>query len=174
MSQPAKAQLAFPPSLVSHADLSKLLRELEEVDNSLESQRARSGKKVALQLPSVSKMLGDLLTVNQIDLTNDHIRMELRTNLRKLKDHAPVIHMTFAAEGDPASMQQITAWARKELHPQVLISAGLQPSLIGGVYVRTPNHVHDFSLRAHLQSSREIIVKSLDALTQNVMKGAQQ
>lgn len=174
MSQAAPVKLAFPPSLVSHADLSKLLRELEEVDNFLESQRARNGMKATLQLPSVSKTMSDLLTINQIELTNDHIRMELRTNLRKLKDHAPVIHMTFAAEGDPASMQQIAAWVRKELHPQALISAGLQPSLIGGVYIRTPNHVHDFSLRAHLQSSRQVIVQSLDALTARVMGSPQQ
>lgn len=173
MSQPAQAQLAFPPSLVGHADLSKLLRELEEVDNNLEAQRARSGKKTGAQLPVLSRVLSDLLASNKIDLANDHVRMELRTNLRKLKDHAPTIHMTFAAEADPESMQQVVAWVRKELHPQALITAGLQPALIGGVYVRTPNHVHDFSLRAHMESSREVIVKSLDSLLAGVQGGVQ-
>ena len=170
MSQPQAVQILFPPSLVSHADLAKLLRELEGVDNYLESQRARSGGKSAgVQLPAMSKALSDLLEINKIELANDHTRMELRTTLRKLKDHAPVIHMTFAAESDPASMQQIVGWIRHELHPQALVTVGLQPSLIGGVYIRTPNHVHDFSVRAHMQNSREIIVKALDG----VMSGAQ-
>jgi F0F1-type ATP synthase delta subunit len=72
--------------------------------------------------------------------------------------------MTFSTEVDPESMQYLTAWVRRELHPQALISIGLQPSLVAGVYVRTPNHVHDLSVRAFMKDSRRIIVEALDQL----------
>jgi F0F1-type ATP synthase delta subunit len=159
------ATFILPSALVGRADLSRLLRELEALDNDLESQRARShSKTVAYQLPNMSQTLSEFLETNKIDIANDHDRMDLRTQLRKLKDHAPVVHLTFATDTDPDSLQQVVAWIRSQLHPQALMSIGLQPSLIGGVYIRTPNHVHDFSMRAHMKDSRIIIVQALDAL----------
>lgn len=168
MSETA-VQYAFPPALTGRADLSRLLRELEVIDNDLESQRARAtDKSQGYHLPTMSQAMSDFLELNKVDMANDHARMQLTTNLRKLKDRAPVIHMTFATEADPQSLGQIVAWARKELHPQALISVGLQPSLIGGVYVRTPNHVHDYTIRANMKKSREILTKDIASLVRGV------
>ena len=89
--------------------------------------------------------------------------MGLKEQVRKLKEHAPIIHMTFAVEADPESLSQLVAWIRQEIHPQALISDGLQPSLVGGVYMRTPNHVHDFSVRRLLADKRDIIAHELEA-----------
>jgi hypothetical protein len=165
---PAPAPIQFPSALIGRSELARLLRELETLDNELESQRARShGEKVGYHMPNMSRALDDFLTVNKIDVANDHARMEIRATLRKLKEHAPVVHMTFATDADPESLQQIVAWIRKELHPQALISVGLQPALIGGVYIRTPNHVHDLSLRSHMKDSRSVIVEALDALARS-------
>jgi F0F1-type ATP synthase delta subunit len=90
--------------------------------------------------------------------------MALKERMRVLKDKAPIIHMTFAAEADPDFLQQLAAWVRQEIHPQALISTGLQPALVGGVYMRTPNHVHDFSVRSLLQGKRDIIAHELEGL----------
>jgi G3E family GTPase len=159
------AQFSIPPSVVSRADMTRLVRELELVDDELEAQKARrQGESGHYRLPNMSQALSDFITLNKVDIADDHVRMDLKALLRKLKDHAPVLHMTFATEADPESMQYLMTWVRRELHPQALISVGLQPSLIGGVYVRTPNHVHDMSLRTHMKDSRKIIVEALDKL----------
>lgn len=164
MSAPG-VQYALPATVVSRADMTRLVRELETVDNELEQQKARrQGSSGNYRLPGLSQALSDFLSANQLDIANDHVRMDVKTGLRKCKDHAPVMHMTFSTEVDPESMQYIAAWVRKELHPQALISVGLQPSLIAGVYVRTPNHVHDFSVRASMKDSRHLIVEALDKL----------
>ena len=81
-----------------------------------------------------------------------------------MKDKVPVIHMTFAVQADPTSLQQIVQWLRSSVHPQVVISVGLQPSLVAGVYMRTPNHVRDLSLRTLLTGQHEVLVKELEAL----------
>jgi F0F1-type ATP synthase delta subunit len=164
----APAPFVFPSALIGRADLARLLRELENLDNDLESQRARNRDKAeGYHMPNMSRALSDFLETNKIDAANDHARMELTKQLRKLKDHAPVIHMTFASDADPESLQQLVGWIRSELHPQALLSVGLQPSLVGGVYIRTPNHVHDFSVRAHMKDSRKLIVEALDALSRS-------
>ena len=161
----ATVQYRLPSAVVSRADMTRLVRELEGVDNELEQQKARhQGESGHYRLPAMSKALSEFLEENKLDVSNDHLRMDIKAQLRKLKDHAPVMHMTFSTEVDPESLQYITKWIRHELHPQALVSVGLQPNLVAGVYVRTPNHVHDLSVRAFMKDSRKLIVEALDQL----------
>ena len=92
------------------------------------------------------------------------MRVALKEWLHVLKDKAPIIHMTFAVDVDTEVLQKLTAWVRDNAHPQGLITVGLQPSLVGGVYIRTPNHVHDFSMRSLLQNKRDVLVKALEGV----------
>jgi hypothetical protein len=156
----------FPPALVTRADLARLVREIEDIDNDLEAQKARNhaSGQTGYRLPSMSRPLADFMELNKIDATNDQARMHLKEQMRVLKDKAPIMHMTFATEADPKSLQQLMAYLRQEIHPQTLLSVGLQPSLVGGAYVRTPNHVHDFSLRARMAQQRGLIMQELEAL----------
>jgi hypothetical protein len=164
VSTPA-VQYKLPAAIVSRADMTRLVRELEGLDNELEQQKARhKGESGHYQLPAMSKALSEFLEDNKLDVSSDHVRMDLKAQLRKLKDHAPIMHMTFSTEVDPESMQYLAAWIRRELHPQALISVGLQPNLIAGAYVRTPNHVHDLSVRAFMKDSRHLMIEALDQL----------
>jgi len=61
-------------------------------------------------------------------------------------------------------LQELVLWFRKSVNKQTLLEVGLQPALVGGVYIRTPNHVHDFSLRSKLQGQRELLMTELGAL----------
>lgn len=156
-------QYVLPAAVVRKADLARLLREIETLDSELEAQKVRSkGEKVSYRLPNISQGLGDFLDQNKLDITDDQGRMELVEHLRKLKDQAPIVHMTFATEADPESLEKLVAYMRQELHPQTLLSVGLQPSLVAGAYVRTPNHVHDFSVRAMLKEKRGVIAQDLE------------
>jgi len=73
--------------------------------------------------------------------------------------------MTFAVEADAQSLQQIVQWLRSSVHPQAVLAVGIQPGLVAGVYMRTPNKVHDLSMRAALKKGRSIIAKELEALS---------
>jgi len=165
MSQVAAAPtFVFPPALVTRADLARLVREVEAVDNEFEAQKARNHAtgQAGYRTPTMSRSLADFLDINKLDIMQDQGRMLLKEQLRALKDKAPVIHMTFAVEADPMSLAQLVTYLRTEIHPQTLLSVGLQPSLVGGAYMRTPNHVHDFSMRELLASKRSVITQSLE------------
>lgn len=165
MSELAATTYVLPPALVTRADLARLVREVEALDNDLEAQKARNHAtgQTGYHMPTVSRGLSDFVELNKLDLGNDQARMLLKERMKVMKDKAPIVHMTFAIEADPASLQYLVAYMRKELHPQALISVGLQPSLVGGVYLRTPNHVHDFSLRAKLAENRGVIQQDIEA-----------
>ena len=161
-------QYVLPAALISRADLARLVREIETVDGELEAQKVRArGQHVSYKLPNMSRGLSDFVEQNKLDFTDDHGRMRLVEQLRKLKDHAPVVHMTFATEADIESLQYLTAYMRREFHPYTLLSTGLQPNLVAGAFVRTPNHVHDFSIRAALKGKRAVIAGDLERLVNN-------
>jgi G3E family GTPase len=153
----------LPPALTGRSELARLVREVESLDGELEAQKVRArGQQVAYKLPSTSKALSDFLEQNKVDITNDHKRMVLVEQLRKLKDHAPVVHLTFAADADPESLEYLVGYMRRELHPYTLLSVGLQPGLVAGAYMRTPNHVHDFSIKKLMAGKRGVIAADLE------------
>lgn len=164
----APADFVLPSNVVTKGDVSRLVSDLERVDNELTSISVR--KKVGSREqphPGMSDQLADFLDQNSLELDDSHERTELIKTLRRLKDSVPVIHMTFASIADYDSLQKLVDWFRESVHPQAVIEVGLQPALIGGVYLRTPNHVHDFSLRGILDGQHDLLVKELRALRGN-------
>lgn len=157
--------LKLPSSIVSKLDLSRLVTEAERVDNELTevSIRSKAGGE-SIPSPAKSAQLNDFLQTNNLSFDDDHRRGEIISAMRRLKDLAPVVTMTFAVVADTESLEQLTQWLRDSVHPQVLIASGLQPALIAGVYLRTPNRVQDFSLRTKLKNGRGLLVEKLEAL----------
>lgn len=157
------ADFTIPPSVVSRIDLSRLVSEVERVDGELTAEAVRAGEKtVTSSGVGVSSALTDFLSQNNLSLNDSTARSSLIKQLRLLKNKAPVIHMTFASTADQESLQELVAWVRSEVHQQAVISVGLQPDLVAGVYVRTPNHVHDLTLKAKLEGQRELLLKELE------------
>jgi hypothetical protein len=159
------ADFILPSSIVSKIDVSRLVDEMERVDNDLTAAavRAKTGSQESTGLV-LSEQLTDFLNQNNLKPTTNHERTALIAQLRMLKDKVPVIHMTFAVAADRESLQQLTQWLRSSVHPQAVIAVGLQPALVAGVYLRTPNQVHDLSLRAMLDGNHQVLVKDLEAL----------
>ncbi len=161
-----QANYVLPASIITKLDVSRMISQVEAADNALTSAdvRAKAGAP-AEATPAVSQHLEDFLSANQLQLGDSQQRSQLIAGLRQLKDQLPVVHMTFAAPADPESLQQMASWLRKSVHPQAVIAVGLQPGLIGGVYVRTTNHVHDLSVRAQLAGHRDLLKKEIEALS---------
>lgn len=155
----------LPPTVVTKVDVSHLVSEIERVDNELTTiaVQAKAGAGQQSQL-ALSPQLTDFMNHNKLRPNNSGERTELIKQMRLLKDNVPTIHMTFAVEADAQSLQQLAAWLRSSVHPQAVIAVGLQPGLIAGVYLRTPNQVRDLSLRAMLKGGRGLLLKDLEAL----------
>jgi len=165
MSEAAVPVVTLPATLIGRVDLSRLVREVESVDNDFEVQKVRDHKAAdGLSIPMMSRSLSDFLELNKIDITDPQARMTLKHQLGVMKDKSPTIRMVFASEPEPQSVQQLVAWIRQEIHPGALLTIGLQPGIIGGVYMRTPNHVHDFTVRTLLAGKRDLIRSELEAV----------
>ncbi len=161
-----QTEMILPASVVSKLDVARLVREVEQLDRDLTTiaARAKVGQSTEWQ-PILSSQLSDLLAHNPLDLASAPQRQAFLQRLRRAKDNVPVIHMTFATTADQQSLQELVAWLRRSVHPQAVIAIGLQPDLVGGVYLRTTNHVHDLSVRAQLAGHRDIIAREVEAIS---------
>lgn len=158
-------EFLLPSNVVSLLDVSRLASEFEQVDSELTTAATRNKNGAQKQdKPVLSDQLTDFLRVNKLELDDGRERTRLIKQLRLLKGSVPVIHMTFAVTADRASLQQLVDWLRTSVDPQSVIEVGLQPALVAGVYMRTPNHVHDFSMRALLEGKHDSLVEQLEAL----------
>lgn len=161
----AKNKFLLPDNVVSRADISRLVRELETLDAELTAMAVRAGVGVAGQTaPRLSEGLAAFLTLNKLDLKDSHRRGELVESLRKLKDHVPIVHLTFAGTADQESLAKLVSWLRKSVDSQAVIEVGLQPDLVAGVLVRTENKILDLSLRNAMRGHTSALVKQLEAL----------
>jgi F0F1-type ATP synthase delta subunit len=69
--------------------------------------------------------------------------------------------MSFASEPSAKSLGTLVDWLRTNIHPQVVVSVGIQPSIAAGCIVRTPNRQYDFSLRQSLDMKTEVFTSNL-------------
>jgi len=155
----------LPANVVTKVDVSRLVSEVERVDNIMTASAVRT--KIGseeLPVPVMSDQLTDFLSANTLDLQTSKSRSDLIKQLRTLKDKVPVLNMTFSVTADAESLQKLVAWVRESVHPQAIIAVGLQPALVAGVYLRTPNHVHDLSLRHMLDGRHGLLVEELESL----------
>lgn len=162
--QSGAKELKLPLSIVTRQDVARIALEFEAVDGTMQQERIRAGDGSAPHVPVMSKGLTETLGLNDYDLLASTDHSDFLHDLRRLKDDAPIIHLTFASEPEIELQQRLTEWARTNLHPQALVTIGLQPGLIGGVVVRTPNRIFDFSIRQYMKDTRSLLAKDLEAL----------
>lgn len=156
-------QLILPPTITGRSEISRLLLEIEAVDYDFEAQTIRTPD-APLVVPPISRRLQQLAEINTVAIEDMKERKHLIDQLRSAKDKAPVLHIAFALEPEPAILSQLVAWIRQNLHPVALVTVGIQPGLVGGCVIRTPDHIYDFSFRNHLRSAQPMLTERLRAL----------
>lgn len=155
-------QLVLPDKLISGADLSRLVREFSALDESLRQVMIRSPGQ-ATSLARSSRLMEELATANGVSLLDTGQRAGLRNDLQAYANHPVRIHISFAAEPSPYFSSRIVIWLRRNIHPQIVLEIGLQPSLVVGCAVRTDTKVLDMSLRQRFRDHRHIIIDKLAA-----------
>lgn len=156
------ANAVLTPLLISPSDLKRTRRELELLDDVLHQAALRQGGK-AVKLPTTSRILDELARDSDLNLLKKTDRDRLVKFLQLLMQKAPVVHISFASEPSGAFLSKLIVWLRANIHPQIFMSVGLQPSIAAGCIVRTANRQFDFSLRQSLQNQTAALSASLRA-----------
>lgn len=150
----------LPVQIVSKADIVRVQRELEALNDQMHQSEIRKGGEPT-QLPKVSAMTAKLAEATGVNLLHEEERKKLLNLAKKIHKTAPVIHISFAASPSADFLGKIIEWFRTEIHTTVLVQVGLQPSIAAGCIIRTPNKQFDFSLRQYLQQKQELLFEMI-------------
>jgi F0F1-type ATP synthase delta subunit len=154
------ANPTLTPLIASPSDLRRTRRELEALDEFLRQSSLRQGGK-EVKMPTVSRIMEDLATDSDLNLLKKTDRERLMKFITLLIQKAPVVHMTFASEPSAKAMAKLISWMRENLHPQIVVSIGVQPSIAAGCMLRTTNRQFNFTLREALDDQTENFIKNL-------------
>jgi hypothetical protein len=161
-----KRNIALPNFITGSVDIGRLLREIEAIDDSfLQLKLRKSG--VNVKMPKTSLLMDRLISYYGLNLIHEKDRQELSKYLESVKTSSPGLHMSFSTDPSPAFLESIVSWLRANIHPEVLLSVGLQPTICVGSIVRTNNKYFDFSLSQNMKNSKKIL---LDKLAEDLQK----
>ena len=152
--------LQLPLQVASPVDVGRLMRELEAIDGLL-SQAALRKEGHELKLPKTTNLMEQTIQLNKLNLADPEQRQELTTFLSHVKSKAPLLHMSFSADPPTQFIEHLLTWLRKELHPSILVTIGLQPNIGAGCIVRSTNKYFDFSLRQDFAKKRNLLLEKL-------------
>lgn len=153
----APTTLKLPIVIGTKSDLGRLLRELMAVEEFL-SQAAVREPGTAVTMPKISKAMQELATVNQVNLLDAGQRGRLLEEVTQCREHAPLLHMSFAVEPSASFVQKMVVWLRDNIDPHALLQVGLQPDIAAGCTLRTRNKYYDLSLRKAMTKHRHELV----------------
>ena len=155
-------ELNLPTAISTRHDLAHVYRELRNFYDMMIQSVMRHENPV--KYPPISDSLRQLAIANQLDLRDERTCEQLIEKLGQLKSNAPSIHISFPVEPSREALDKLIGWLRTEVDKSIVISVGLQPSIAVGIVVRTPNRQFDFSLRKHLENSREKLKEAISSV----------
>lgn len=159
---PDRSSLNLPLSIAQPVDVALVLHELNIIDEHLNQVAIKSPDK-QIHVKTSAK-LTELISLNNIELTNEAERTRIIKYLNELHLNAPTINISFGSEASEPFIQKITQWFREQVDPESLIIIGLEPSIGIGSIVRTTNKVFDFSLKNQLKSTRNQLLDRIKQL----------
>lgn len=152
--------LTLPLMVASPADVGRLIHELELINDGLLQLGLRAGGS-EIKLPATSHMMDQIIQANKLNLLQKADLDGLKQFLTAVKQQSPVLHISFSADPSPSFIEKLMAWLRREIHPSVLLTSGLQPNIGAGCIVRTANKQFDFSLRQDFLKKRDLLLSQL-------------
>ncbi len=155
-------ELTLPVSVVGPTDVGRLIRELEAIDDAILQLNLRKEGAPETKLPKTSKLMDQIVHVNRLNLLKRHGQGWLETipgrgqrSSRRscISASVPTRRQRF--------LDKLMSWLRREIHPSVLLTIGLQPNIGAGCIVRTTNKQFDFSLRQDFANKRDLLLRQI-------------
>ena len=130
----AESSLQLTPDIITALELNRVIRELENLDDFLHQANIRTPGS-SMSLPKTTKLLEGLAEANGFSLLDTVHRKHLIGKLRNLKLKVKKVHISFAVEPSPRVIRKIVLWMRENIHPQVVVEIGVQPTISVGCIV---------------------------------------
>ncbi|MEI7683306.1 MAG: F0F1 ATP synthase subunit delta [Candidatus Saccharibacteria bacterium] len=152
----------LPLSIVTPADVTDCLSDLSQYQKSVQNNHLvhKVGGATKPAVTELSQPAIDLLGVGEKLPTNEDI-IQAMDYLAALHKQPLVLHLTVVAELPLKGQVAIAEWFRDSCHPEALLSFSVNSQIGGGIKVRTPYHLHDYSYASQLEANKKDLIKEL-------------
>jgi hypothetical protein len=82
-------------------------------------------------------------------------RIEILTGVKKDLTDLPLLKMTLAIKPDSATIDVLSAWARKNITADVILDLSYDPAIIAGAQISWKGKYGDFSLRKKIEGYKD-------------------
>ncbi len=148
----------FPNGVYSVDQILAISEELHAYANELAAQRHGSPAGGPISLSPRAEAVLELLPQDKRD---DASVEQWRMELEKLANTAPTVTLVLAAAATPGLKQELVGWLRENVHPYLLVNFRVNPDIVGGIVIRSVNHVYDCSFRKALLAHPENFTRLL-------------
>lgn len=152
------SNLTLPSQIAGPTEIGRLIREVDDIGEALLQLGLREGG-TKTKMPQTSRLMDQLIEVNELNLLHDADRKFLRERLELIRQQAPILHMSFSSDPPAAFVEKLVSWLRQEIDPEALLTVGLQPNLGAGSILRTTNRYFDLSLRKNFENKRQLLTE---------------
>ncbi len=118
---------SLPDSIISLDDLKHLIDDLEK-DKSL-----------------IPQTVQDFWQANPRLSNNSKHRNHIVTQLKQLLHQTPSSTCIFAQDPDQDFLGELISWLRTNIYQYIFLEVQIDPMLTGGMVLRTPQHIYDWS-----------------------------
>jgi len=157
-------EIKLPTSIVSLNDLMDLIAEISSYlswynHQQIKSKVSKKASKDQYNLsPTAANLIRDSLANKQI--TSKDIE-SLIAKLKQLKDKSTTVTITLAAIPSPGIKKTLTSWCRDNISDKALINFNFNREILGGMVIKTNNHIYDWSIRRQLIASKDKLAEAL-------------
>lgn len=156
---------SLPATVTSPHDLAVLILEVKAYASWYMQYTTASKVSTAYtkEQPELSAIARDLIHQwnNEKKLTPTRLE-EAVAQLEKTAKNAPSLSITLAAPAPAEVKQQLVAWARANLHPDMLVYFQFNRTILGGMVVRVGSAIYDWSFRRQLLEHRSAFAEVLN------------
>ena len=150
----------LPEAIYSPQLLDMVIYELEEYNQWYRASQISTKVGVASAAKEPNHSQETVLVINAWQKAHKSESVSFDDLLKVLKNlDLPVVHVTLAALPNHLQRTQIVRWFQNLSEPRPLLLFSADRTLGGGVIVRTPNHIYDWSFRQSLEDARSNLAK---------------
>ena len=140
---------ALPASVYSPDHLRFVVEELERYVSTLLTLN-RGGQGVTLPELSPESLAVIAAGLEPAQASDAQAIMRLTVDLAHKLNTAVTMAVTLAALAPHALKEEMVAWLRENVSPDILVEFHVDPDIAGGMVLRSLNRVYDDSFRVHL------------------------
>jgi len=157
-------EIKLPSSIVSLNDLKDLIAEISSYlswysHQQIKAKIANKAPQEQFNLsPTAASLISDVAHNKQASSQDIE---QLLAKLRLLAEKAIIVTITLAAIPSPGIKKTLTAWCRDNISDIALINFNFNREILGGMVIKTNNHIYDWSIRRQLIANKDKLTQAL-------------